>query len=103
MEHSVKEIGKLAGVSPATVSRVINGSGAVTAEKRKRVLAALEQLNGGRPAPRPRARTTGIGVLLPPEPAHDAHGILQKLCALAAEMPRRWSLKHATCAENLPD
>lgn len=92
MEHSVKEIGKLAGVSPATVSRVINGSGAVTAEKRKRVLAALEQLNGGRPAPRPRARTTGIGVLLPPEPAHDAHGILQKLCALAAEMPRRWSL-----------
>lgn len=72
MEHSVKEIGKLAGVSPATVSRVINGSGAVTAEKRKRVLAALEQLNGGRPAPRPRARTTGIGVLLPPEPAHDA-------------------------------
>lgn len=89
---SVKEIGKLAGVSPSTVSRVINGSGIVSAEKRKRVLDAVEQLNGTQPTSRPKVRTSSIGVLLPPEPVNDIHGIFLKLCALAAEVPNRWSL-----------
>ena len=34
---TIKEIAKLAGVSPATVSRVINNSGYVKDEVRKRV------------------------------------------------------------------
>ncbi|WDC84820.1 LacI family DNA-binding transcriptional regulator [Caloramator sp. mosi_1] len=35
MSLNIKDIAKLAGVSPATVSRVINGSGNVKDEKEK--------------------------------------------------------------------
>ena len=41
----VREIARLAGVSPATVSRVINGSAGVDAEKRKRVESVIAQTN----------------------------------------------------------
>ncbi|GGG21100.1 LacI family DNA-binding transcriptional regulator [Paenibacillus abyssi] len=40
-----KEVAKLAGVSEATVSRVLNGVGPIREETRKRVLEAAEQLN----------------------------------------------------------
>ncbi len=92
MTHTVKEIGRLAGVSPATVSRVLNGSGAVAPDKRERVLAALEQLNDPRTARRSAARRSSIGVLLPPNPVCDAHTVLQKLSVLSSRMPRRWNL-----------
>lgn len=39
---SIREVAKLAGVSPATVSRVMNGTAKVTEEKRKRVLSVIE-------------------------------------------------------------
>lgn len=39
---SIREVAKLAGVSPATVSRVMNGTANVTEEKRKRVLSVIE-------------------------------------------------------------
>lgn len=42
---TIKEVSELAGVSISTVSRVINGNRIVVEEKRKRVLAAMEQLN----------------------------------------------------------
>ena len=38
---NIREVAKLAGVSPATVSRVINGTAKVSAEKRARVLEAI--------------------------------------------------------------
>jgi len=39
----IREVAMLAGVSPATVSRVMNGTAKVAPEKRARVLAAIEQ------------------------------------------------------------
>ena len=39
----IREVARLAQVSPATVSRVMNGTAKVAPEKRKRVLAAIEQ------------------------------------------------------------
>ncbi|MBS1371896.1 MAG: LacI family DNA-binding transcriptional regulator [Lentisphaeria bacterium] len=93
MSHTVKKIAELAGVSPATVSRVVNGTGSVAPEKRERVLSVLEELNGRRPAPRSGARMMNIGALLPADPRSDAHAILQKLSYLAEQMPRRWNLQ----------
>lgn len=40
---SIREVAKLAGVSPATVSRVINGTAKVDEEKKQRVLKAIEE------------------------------------------------------------
>ena len=40
---SIREVAQLAGVSPATVSRVMNGTANVAPEKRERVLSAIEQ------------------------------------------------------------
>ena len=38
---NIREVARLAGVSPATVSRVINGTAKVSPEKEKKVLAAI--------------------------------------------------------------
>ena len=38
---TIRDVARLAGVSPATVSRVMNGTAAVAPEKRDRVLAAI--------------------------------------------------------------
>lgn len=40
---SIRDVAALAGVSPATVSRVMNGTAKVDAEKRARVLQAIEE------------------------------------------------------------
>ena len=40
---SIREVAKLAGVSPATVSRVINGTANVDEDKKKRVLEVVEE------------------------------------------------------------
>ncbi len=39
---SIKDVAKMAGVSPATVSRVMNGTAKVDEEKKERVLEAIE-------------------------------------------------------------
>ena len=52
------DVGRLAGVSHQTVSRVINGSPRVRAETRERVLEAMREL-GYRPNPVARALVTG--------------------------------------------
>jgi DNA-binding LacI/PurR family transcriptional regulator len=52
------DVGRLAGVSHQTVSRVINGSRHVSPSTRKRVLAAMDQL-GYRPNSIARALATG--------------------------------------------
>ena len=68
MSASIKEVALKAGVSIATVSRVINEMGPVAAETRQRILAAIDQL---RYVPHGAARslitnqTDTIGVLLP--------------------------------------
>jgi DNA-binding LacI/PurR family transcriptional regulator len=54
----MSDVGRLAGVSHQTVSRVINGSPHVRPETRDRVLAAMQEL-GYRPNPVARALVTG--------------------------------------------
>lgn len=68
MSASIKEVALRAGVSIATVSRVLNDKGPVAEETRRRILEAIEQL---RYVPHGAARslitnqTDTIGVLLP--------------------------------------
>ena len=68
MSASIKEVALKAGVSIATVSRVLNGKGPVAEETRQRILEAIEGL---RYVPHSAARslitnqTDTIGVLLP--------------------------------------
>lgn len=54
----MSDVGRLAGVSHQTVSRVINGSRHVRPETRRRVLTAMQEL-GYRPNPAARALATG--------------------------------------------
>ncbi len=54
----MSDVGRLAGVSHQTVSRVINGSSHVRPETRERVLAAMRELDY-RPNPTARALVTG--------------------------------------------
>src|SRR5512140_1668207 len=64
---TIYEVSEVAGVSLATVSRVINNSGRVTEKTRQKVLAAMEQL-GYRPNSIARAlasnRSNCVGVLV---------------------------------------
>ncbi|MCX7694781.1 MAG: LacI family transcriptional regulator [Caloramator sp.] len=68
MSFNIKDIAKLAGVSPATVSRVINGTGNVKDEKRDRVLKVLEE-TGYKPNALARGlihkRTYTLGIVVP--------------------------------------
>jgi DNA-binding LacI/PurR family transcriptional regulator len=59
----MSDVGRLAGVSHQTVSRVINGSPHVRPETRERVVAAMREL-GYRPNPVARALVTGRSTTL---------------------------------------
>ncbi len=65
---SIREVAKLAGVSPATVSRVMNGTAKVDEEKKQRVLRAIDE-TGFKPNELARAlfkqSSKIIGVILP--------------------------------------
>ncbi len=65
---SIRQVASLAGVSVATISRVINGKGPVRGDTRERVLAAIDTL-GYVPHSAARSlstrRTMSFGVLLP--------------------------------------
>src|SRR5438105_2373215 len=64
---TIEDIARLAGVSPSTVSRVLNGSKPVAPDKRDLVLAAVEQ-HGYRPNAVARGLVRGrsmcVGVLV---------------------------------------
>src|SRR5207245_2805239 len=45
MAHTMREVAKRAGVSPATVSRVLNGTQYISEETRRRVLDVVRELN----------------------------------------------------------
>ena len=65
---SIREVAKLAGVSPATVSRVMNGTANVDSDKRERVLRAIDE-TGFKPNELARAlfkkSSKIIGVIIP--------------------------------------
>ncbi|MFA6457564.1 MAG: LacI family DNA-binding transcriptional regulator [Bacteroidota bacterium] len=72
MRSSIVDVAEKAGVSIATVSRVLNGSDKVKAKTRERILSVIQEMKY---APNPAARglimkkTEAIGLLLP-----DLHG-----------------------------
>ena len=66
MKPRLHHVAELAGVSPATVSRVLNGRPGVAEPTRREVLRALSQL-GYEPVGRARARHHGIVGLVVPE------------------------------------
>jgi LacI family transcriptional regulator len=65
---TIYEVSALAGVSLATVSRVINNSGKVTEKTRQKVLSAIEEL-GFRPNSMAQSlasrRSNSVGILIP--------------------------------------
>lgn len=67
MVVTVKDVAKLAGVSPSTVSRVCNNNPAISPETRERVRRAMEELGYEPPVQQEAAQPIkNIGVILPP-------------------------------------
>lgn len=84
---TIKQVAERAGVSTATVSYVLNGTGSVTAATRRRVLEAVEALsyqpNHAARSLRTRSRT--LGLVLPVSAAGLGDPALAELVAGAAE------------------
>ena len=69
MAVTIKDVAKLAGVSPSTVSRVCNDNPAISKETRERVQKAMSQLGYDSPAVNDTQTNTSvkmIGIILPP-------------------------------------
>lgn len=87
---TIKQVAAAAGVQPATVSYVMNGTGSVSAATRERVLAAAAALNYspsylGRSLQRRHSRT--LGLVLPADRTDDRVGtILRGLADGAAAL-----------------
>ena len=86
---TIKQVAAVAGVQPATVSYVINGTGSVSAATRERVLAAAAALNYapshlGRSLQRKHSRT--LGLVLPGERTHERVGTILSGAADGAAM-----------------
>ena len=94
MGLTIREIAARAGVSAATVSRVVNGTGAVAPEKREQVLAVLGEQQAA-PRRRRSANAAGktLGVLMLPGSESDPRVIVNKLSAITEKLPRKWSLQ----------
>lgn len=71
---TVRDVAKAAGVSAATVSRVINGNVAVNEKTRARVLNAMSELNFTAAAPKPGLKTRNVGIIIPAHSASNLSG-----------------------------
>lgn len=89
---TIYEVSKLAGVSLATVSRVMNSSGRVTDKTRQKVLAAMEEL-GYRPNSIAQSlasnRSNSVGILVP-----ELHGPFFGTMLSGVEAELRGAEKH---------
>lgn len=93
MKHTVRSIAIMTGVSPATVSRVLSGTGSVVPEKREKILSILKKLGPDAPGKRSAARAGGkIGLLLLPGSEADHRVQMSKLHAIAEKLPKKWDL-----------
>lgn len=88
MGATIKQVAARAGVSTATVSYVLNGTGTVTAATRERVLAAVAELDyqPSHAARSLRGRSYTLGLALPSRPARLADPALAEVLAGLAEM-----------------
>jgi LacI family transcriptional regulator/LacI family repressor for deo operon, udp, cdd, tsx, nupC, and nupG len=87
MQATIKQVAQRAGVSVATVSYVLNGTGVVTDETRQRVLSAVAELNyQPRYAARSmRGRSHTLGVTLPSRPGRLAEPALAEVLSGLAD------------------
>ncbi len=87
MQATIKQVAQRAGVSVATVSYVLNGTGAVTDETRQRVLDAVAELDyQPRYAARSmRGRSHTLGVTLPSRPGRLAEPALAEVVSGLAD------------------
>src|SRR4051812_15340696 len=83
MATTIKQVAKLAAVSAATVSYVLNGTGTVTEATRLRVLEAVTRLNyqPSHAARSMRGRSHTLGLALPALPGRLADPALAELLA----------------------
>jgi LacI family transcriptional regulator/LacI family repressor for deo operon, udp, cdd, tsx, nupC, and nupG len=83
MQATIKQVAERAGVSTATVSYVLNGTGTVTDETRRRVMDAVAELRyQPRHAARSlRGRSYTLGVTLPEPAGRLANPVLAELIA----------------------
>ena len=86
------QIAELAGVSEPTVSRVINGTGGVSAEKQQKVAAVLKQLNIPMGPRRKRSHSIVVGLLLLDGVEFDAQAAVTKINILCGKLPKKWEL-----------
>lgn len=83
----IQDLAKLAGVSPATVSRAFNRHPNIREDVRQRILD-LAQQHGYRP--RASARTRRVAVVLPDHEIYPIRNCLEMvMTAIAHELPRR--------------
>src|SRR5215216_3287819 len=83
MPTTIKQVASLAHVSTATVSYVLNGTGSVTEETRRRVLAVMAELNyqPSHAARSLRGRSRTLGLALQAMPGRLADPALAELLA----------------------
>lgn len=81
----IAEVARAAGVSTATVDRVLNGRGGVRPEKEERILETARALRLDRALDLRPARTLKIGVLIQP-PKNPFHAALREGFDLAARI-----------------
>ncbi len=95
MKITVAEIAERAGVSPATVSRVMSG-GDVSDEKQRAVLAVLNELGTFRARPRKKrgSEIRYIGMLILDPSRNDSFSLLAKLMSLLELLPGDWRILH---------
>lgn len=79
---TARDVAGAAGVSPATVDRVLNGRGGVSPDKERRVLEWARRLKLDRALAVRAARTLHVAVLIQP-PANPFHARLRQEFALA--------------------
>lgn len=87
MQATIKQVAQRAGVSIATVSYVLNGTGVVTDETRQRVLDAVAELNyqPQHAARSMRGRSHTLGVTLPSSPGRLAEPALAEVMSGLAD------------------
>lgn len=93
---TAKDVALAANVSPATVDRVINNRGGVSAEKEKRVLDAARKLGLDRALDHRAARTLRISVLIQP-PENPYHASLQTEFESANQVFRNFNIQFRVC------
>jgi LacI family transcriptional regulator/LacI family repressor for deo operon, udp, cdd, tsx, nupC, and nupG len=87
MAATIKQVAERAGVSVATVSYVLNGTGTITEATRQRVLTAVNELHyqPHHAARSLRSRSRTLGLLLPEQPGRLADPALAEVLAGAME------------------